>query len=68
MTRKVGDKVKVNGSIQEIESITQWDKDIQRYEFIGGSGWHKIKGSWKNEWTHQVCSKRRRRVCEKKRQ
>ena len=43
MTRKVGDKVKVNGSIQEIESITQWDKDIQRYEFIGGSGWHKIK-------------------------
>ena len=31
-----GDKVKVNGSIQEIENITQWDKDTQRYKFVGG--------------------------------
>ena len=38
-----GDKIKVNGSIQEIENITQWDKDTQRYKFVGVSGWHEIK-------------------------
>ena len=43
MTYKAGDKVKVNGSIQEIENITQWDKDTQRYKFVGVSGWHEIK-------------------------
>ena len=43
MTYKAGDKVKVNGSIQEIENITQWDKNTQRYKFVGVSGWHEIK-------------------------
>lgn len=43
MTYKAGDKVKVNGSIQEIENITQWDKDTQRYKFVEVSGWHEIK-------------------------
>ena len=38
-----GDKIKVNGSIQEIENITQWDEDTQRYKFVGVSGWHEIK-------------------------
>ena len=42
MTYNVGNKVKVNGSIQEIENITQWDKDTQRYKFVGVSGWHEI--------------------------
>ena len=44
MKYKLGDKVKVNSSIQEIENITQWDKDTQRYKFVGVSGWHEIKG------------------------
>ena len=43
MTYSTGDKVKVNGSIREIENITQWDKDTQRYKFVGVSGWHEIK-------------------------
>ena len=43
MRFKVGDKVRVNGSIQEIENIAQWDKDTQRYKLVGVSGWHEIK-------------------------
>lgn len=38
-----GDKVKVNGTIQEIENITQWDQNTQRYKFVGVSGWYEIK-------------------------
>lgn len=38
-----GGKVKVNGTIQEIENITQWDTNTQRYKFVGVSGWHEIK-------------------------
>ena len=54
MTYKAGDKVKVSGSIQKIENITQWDKDIQRYEFVGGSGWHKIKDYDKRFWPFAI--------------
>lgn len=43
MKYKVGDKVEINGVIQEIENITQWDKDTQYYKFVGVSGWHEIK-------------------------
>lgn len=43
MKYEVGDKVKVNGVIQEIENITQWDKYSKRYKFVGVSGWHEIK-------------------------
>ena len=49
MTYKVGDKVKVDVSIQEIENITQWDKDTQRYKFVRVSGWHEIKEEWEND-------------------
>lgn len=42
-TREKGDKVKINGVIREIENITQWDKDTQRYKFAGVSGWYEIK-------------------------
>lgn len=38
-----GDKVKIDGVIREIENITQWDKDTQRYKFVGVIGWHEIK-------------------------
>ena len=37
-----GDKVEVHDTIQEIENITQWDKDTQRYKFVGVDGWHEI--------------------------
>ena len=43
MKYEVGDKVKVNGSIQEIENIAQWDEDTQLYKLVGVSGWHEIK-------------------------
>ena len=43
MKYEVGDKVKVNGVIQEIENITQWDEYSKRYKFVGVSGWHEIK-------------------------
>lgn len=43
MKYEVGDKVKINGVIREIENITQWDKNTQRYKFVGVSGWHEIK-------------------------
>lgn len=43
MTYKVGDKVNVDGVTQEIENITQWDTDTQRYKFVGVSGCHEIK-------------------------
>ena len=43
MEYNVGDKIKVNGSIQEIENITQRDKDTQLYKFVGVSGWHEVK-------------------------
>ena len=43
MKYEVGDKVKVNGVIREIENISQWDKDTQLYKFVGISRWHDIK-------------------------
>ena len=43
MKYEVGDKVKVDGSIQEVENIAQWDEDTQLYKFVGVSGWHEIK-------------------------
>ena len=54
MTYEAGDKVKVNGSIQEIENITQWDKDTQRYKFVGVSGWHEIKDYGERIWPFAV--------------
>lgn len=67
-TREKGDKVKINGVIREIENITQWDKDTQRYKFVGVSGWYEIK-----EEQHQSknvknsgCMRRRRKTIKNK--
>ena len=54
MTYEAGDKVKVNGSIQEIENITQWDKDTQRYKFVVVSGWNEIKDYGERIWPFAV--------------
>ena len=43
MKFEVGDEVKVNGVVCEIENLTQWNEDTQRYKFAGVDGWHEIK-------------------------